>query len=458
MLIQITKNSEKVEIDESHFLFYCLSRSNLSNPQWLAGYFHRHLCSIANKAVRTAGSKTYIHAPPRSGKTEIFSKYLANYILSSDPTYRVLYLTYSKDLATQKSVMARDFFVRTGGYLDNHNNKKDFWKTANGGYYYGAGIDTPITGMGFDYVIIDDLYKGSREAESKTINDFVVNTFESVVMTRVNSNAVMIAIGTRWTLNDIYSKLITDYKFDHYCYKALAEENDILGREVGEPLVPHLVSKNYLLDMKRTIPHWFPAMYQGNPVARGTTRINSDLIKYFNMSDLPVCEIYQVIDTAGTINKNSDYFVCLTFGIDLEYNNVYIIDVFKDKKETTQHYSIVQDQWNKHRPSKVFIEDITFGKALLQHLKERGEIDAEPIRPKGDKWQRAEDILFMLNKGIVHIAENQHWTQDFVSEVCNFPKGAHDDQYDAFCYVGVVSKDRDLTFDNHTICGIMEHH
>lgn len=54
-----------------------------------------------------------------------------------------------------------------------------------------------------------------------------------------------------------------------------------------------------------------------------------------------------------------------------------------------------------------------------------------PINPEGGKVARANAVSPAIENGRVFLPRYASWVDDFVSECCSFPNGAHDDQVDA---------------------------
>jgi predicted phage terminase large subunit-like protein len=104
------------------------------------------------------------------------------------------------------------------------------WETGLGGGVRAVGVGGGITGFGADLVIIDDPIKSRAEAESKTYRERVWDWFNDDLYTRLEPNASIILIQTRWHEDDLAGRLLRESQdeggehWDVISLPALAEE------------------------------------------------------------------------------------------------------------------------------------------------------------------------------------------------------------------------------------------
>lgn len=165
-------------------------------------------------------------------------------------------------------------------------------------------------------------------------------------------------------------------------------------------------------------------------------------------------ESYFVIDSASTINTYSDYSVIMFFAKDKK-QNIYIIDVVRDKMEEPDLEQKIIDTWEQWRnvkvganyvfsPKGINIENKSSGISMLQRLK-RKNIPVFELSPIKDKFLRLNDGLGLIKNGIVHVPSQAGWVAKFLEECENFradlkhvlgqgEKLPHDDQVDCLAY------------------------
>src|SRR6185503_8802902 len=88
------------------------------------------------------------------------------------------------------------------------------WETGLGGGVRAVGVGGGITGFGADLVIIDDPVRSRAEAESRTYRDKTYEWFCDDLYTRLEPNASIILIQTRWHEDDLAGRLLRDAEED----------------------------------------------------------------------------------------------------------------------------------------------------------------------------------------------------------------------------------------------------
>ena len=127
---------------------------------------------------------------------------------------------------------------------------------------------------GANCLILDDPIKNDTEANSQTIRDNLEEWFDSTAFTRLEPDAIIIIIMTRWNDDDLCGRILNSNEFTvlnsenleqllnsemkkdiwlQLVIPAIAEENDILGRDTGEALWKQRYSFSKLMGIKKTI-------------------------------------------------------------------------------------------------------------------------------------------------------------------------------------------------------------
>jgi predicted phage terminase large subunit-like protein len=80
------------------------------------------------------------------------------------------------------------------------------------------------------------------------------------------------------------------------------------------------------------------------------------------------------------------------------------------------------------------IEDKANGPAIISEL--RQEISGiVPVDPEGGKLARAQSIAPLWQAGNIELPDPQRfqvpWLEEYINNICAFPKAAHDDDMDA---------------------------
>jgi len=227
-------------------------------------------------------------------------------------------------------------------------------------------------------------------------------------------------------------------------------------------LKPEKLIKDYKRDLSGYV---FSALFQGKPTGHDSARIRREWFKYFDAGDSEkIAErynVYQTVDTAATDRDTPDYFVVLTFAIvtkddqgqimwqqqDFDraqrekrelFKHIYLLDVLRQRFETTEHQQVLQGQREKWRPICQYVEATTFGLNILQTAEQKG-LPLKPLKADKSKFLRSEQIHVNYKNGQVWHPDKADWLEDFEDEITSFPVAAFDDQFDALAYAGIVA-------------------
>src|SRR5262249_21186255 len=145
------------------------------------------------------------------------------------------------------------------------------WQLASGGEYLAAGVGQAILGFRADLAVVDDPIRSREAAMSETVRQTTWDWFATDVKTRLRPGGRVVVISTRWHEDDIVGRLLSD---DSETWRTIilpaeAEENDPLGRKVGEFLWDDDANYAYgehLRREKKTQPSWnWSALFQQRP-------------------------------------------------------------------------------------------------------------------------------------------------------------------------------------------------
>jgi predicted phage terminase large subunit-like protein len=316
-------------------------------------------------------------------------------------------------------------------------NTDMFEIVGHSGTYVGAGVGGAMTGMGFDYGIIDDPYKNRAEANSRAIRSNIWEWFTSTFYTRQEKQAKLLLMMTRWHESDLAGHIEfmmkNDPDFEKWVilsFPAVAEFDDQY-RKAGEPLWPEKYDLQSLMNTKLMLGSYeFGALYQQHPSPSEGGIFNRAWWKYYREVPPKFDVIIQSWDMAFKGTESSDYVVGGIWGkIGADR---YLLDLDRGHKtftETIRAVRSMSDRWPQAMCK--LVEDKANGTAVIDILKREipGLIG---FNPRGSKVERANAVSPVVESGNVFLPVNRPWTQDFVEELTSFPNGAYDDQVDMF--------------------------
>ena len=407
----------------------------------------RHLIECIERA-RHERLKVCISWPPRHAKTVTILRAMA-WWLRNEPRDSCAYYSYSDKQAWSKSRIARRWASQCGVQVSSDASRVDEWQTNAGGVFYAGGLRSGLTGKGVSGLfVVDDPFKNREEADSPVTREKVWENFNEVVFTRLEGASVIV-IHTRWHEDDLIGRLANDSGWEYINIPAVAEENDVLGREEGEALWPEKFDAGELESIRKQLGEWsFAALYQGQPRPRGNA-VFSEPGRYRlpRTSDewsafLEGKKICIAVDPAASEKTHADYSVAVVMvksGMG-DTATTWILNVVRRQVSVPQFVSELRNLQRRWR-AKIVVEAVGGFKAVPQMLKHVDpSLRVVEVKPTTDKFQRSQGVAAAWNDGRVLVPAGDdpelHWVDDFMAEVLSFTgvKDAHDDQVDAMAH------------------------
>jgi predicted phage terminase large subunit-like protein len=393
---------------------------------------------MRNGEIPTENQYIALNMPPRHSKSMTITETLPSYYLGQFTEDRIIEISYNDTFARKFGKKNKEKVRQFGKELFNIEIAKDSsahdeWALDNNiGGMISRGVLSGITGQGADLMIIDDPIKNREEADSETHREKIWDEWIDSFSSRLHPGAIVILILTRWHEDDLQGRLLNkEYgkplNWQVYNFPLEAEENDILGREPGEPLWPERYGKSFIEERKR-YPSSFNALYQGRPTSAEGNLLKRDWWKYYDK--LPVMQRRILsVDATFKDEDDSDFVAIQVWG--KTGANIYLIDNLKARLNFPATLQAIRNMLNKHKGiAGKYVEDKANGPAIISMLnREIGGFIK--VNPQGGKVARVNAVSPYIESGNVYLPRNAEWVHDFVEEAASFPKGKNDDQVDA---------------------------
>lgn len=137
--------------------------------------------------------KLMIFMPPRHTKSETVTVRLPAYILEQDPSQRCILGAYAQALASKFSRKTRRI-VQSRMKLSKDRTAVDDWETEEGGGLRAVGVGAGVTGMGGNWIFIDDPVKNREEANSQTYREKCWDWYTDDLYTRLEPGGKIVLI------------------------------------------------------------------------------------------------------------------------------------------------------------------------------------------------------------------------------------------------------------------------
>ncbi len=436
----------------------------ISFHQWIPAKHLKFISAKVATAFAKGRARICISIPPRHGKSELFSVYMPVWLLDRDPGRRIMQCAYAAELATEFSHRVRDIIAEDHieGYNQIHaklrkdSKRADRFRTTVGvGGVVAAGVGGAITGRGANDLLVDDYMKNAKESQSEVIRRDHWEWFKSTAMTRLEPNGNVAIIATRWNVDDLIGRLMLEEPdaWQFITLKAIAEEDDILGREPGEPLWPERYSIEDLHSIRDSLgTFWWQALYQQDPLESMSNLFQDSWVPIIERTPpLDTLRLVRYWDFASTAGDNTDldssgviksggsgggdFTVGAKLGYDPTTGITYIIDLVRGRWSPGTVESIVRVTAQEDGFStKVVIEQEpgSAGKTVISRYKTdvlKG-YRMQGDRVTGPKPVRAQPFLAAAEAGKVRMLTG-NWNKALKDEFKGFPDGLHDDIVDA---------------------------
>lgn len=422
--------------------------------------------------------------PPRYWKSQTSSRKFPSWLMGGMPDLKTILTSYGADLATKHSKEVRDL-IMDDRYstvfgemasndepvvLDPDSRSSAAWELAGHmGGMMATGVGGAITGFGANLFIVDDPHKSREDAASQTRRDAIYEWYQSTAYTRLESNAAVIIIMTRWHQHDLAGKLLMAMandpgadQWDVVFMPAIALEEsqypktqeqflenlsnglyipmngDQLGRKPGEALWK---AKHDLAALKAISANMgdfeFTAQFQQLPYSKEGQRYKRDWFK--KITKLPegvkLLFVVRYWDKANSVAGDFTAGVLFGYGSDGYF---YILDV-KRKKATSyerdlmmkktaeddrEKYGALVKGWHQQDPGSAGKDSAEATNRQLAGFNYKFETVT------GSKEDRSDPLESALQGGLVFVLQGA-WNADFIDECVAFNRGANDDQVDA---------------------------
>ena len=414
-------------------------------PVFISGKHHKIMADAFERVASGELKRLIINMPPRHTKSEFASFLLPSWFLGKFPEKKIIQTAHTAELATGFGRKVRNL-VSSDAYskvfdtkLSTDSKAAGRWNTNKGGDYFAIGVGGAVTGKGADLLIIDDPHS---EQEAKQGNpavfDGVYEWFTSGPRQRLQPNAAIIIVMTRWSKRDLTGQILKNSGKEGVDQWETIDFPAILPS--GTPLWPGFWSKEALEALRSELPvsKW-EAQYQQNPTSEEGAIIKRDQWQIWESPNPPSCSyIIQSWDTAFEKNNRADYSACTTWGVfdhpDKQGNlkaNIILLDAFKQRLEFPELKAKAFEAWKEWDPDTLIVEKRAAGAPLIYEMRKMGIPMSEYTPGKGnDKISRVNAISDLFASGMVWCPETR-WAEEVMDELASFPNGDHDDLVDS---------------------------
>ena len=319
----------------------------------------------------------YLHCPPRIGKSQLVTMACAWHCARNDELSN-LYITYSNTLggAFLDGVMeiikdptyafSEVFPGEEIVHTDSEAHRMNMTRRKKYATLSGRGMEAGLNGQ-FDakgWLILDDLHEGINEVLNPDLLRKKLIFFKNNVLTRKLEGCKILAIGTIWSLNDIFmnrhaflesgqAKKGTRYRIHKIPAMNEKDESNFAYKCDGGFSTEEYRSIRAGLEDIGEMSSWM-AQYMQEPIERDGALFKPEDMRYYN-GILPAEKPLKVVCACDVALGGDDY---LSFPVAYVYEDgsVYIDDVVYDNSEKKFTKPQVIEKIIEHRVTRGYFE------------------------------------------------------------------------------------------------------
>jgi hypothetical protein len=391
--------------------------------------------------------------PPGSAKSEYGSVIFPAWYIQRQKNCHILSFSCTAELIEKFSRRCRNAIEKhqkvLGYSLEKDSRAVQEWSTTNGGTYRCAGVGAQTTGRRAHCGLIDDFLGSEQDADSKLIRDNQWIWYDNDFWPRLFPNAIQIIIANRRNEDDLVGRLMEREgdRWEIIRLPFFAEENDVLGRQVGERLWSGWFTKEMEDDIRSKPPRTIAGLYQQRPAPEEGNYFQKDWLQTYTKDEYDSLmarqpRIYGAGDWAVSEEKDANRSCFGGAALD-EDGQLYILpDIFWKVAGPKEVVSSFVDFLKRRNPMQFWSEKGHISKAWGPFLRE-ALLDQNvynyitEVNPARDKEVRAQSIRGRMSMLRVKFPSFASWWPAAMHELLMFPGGKSDDFVDFIAHLGM---------------------
>ncbi|HET8888402.1 MAG TPA: phage terminase large subunit [Candidatus Angelobacter sp.] len=388
-------------------------------------------------------------------KSLLISVFFPIWVWATDPSRRFMFVSYSEKLSTQHSILRRsliesDWYKKDWGgkfSISRDQNVKSHYENSARGAMFSTGMQSTATGMGGDILIFDDPLN-PEQAISQLEREAVNLRFDTTFRSRINDPAtgVKIIIMQRLHELDLTGHVLAreSSRWKHISLPAIAEKDEtwnlsdgtyLAARNAGDLLWSERLPKSFLDSQRVGMGSWaFNGQYQQRPAPLDGGIVKRQWVRFYRQLPEKFEFMVQSWDCTFSGGNDNDFVAGQVWARSggkyfmLPYRTYERLDFGPTMAAIKSCHARFP------QAHAVLIEDKANGPAIISELqKEIPGVVA--VNPEGGKLARAQATAPLWEAGSIELPDPQvfgiTWMEDYLHNMCAFPKAAHDDDVDA---------------------------
>lgn len=334
----------------------------------------------------------------------------------------------------------------------------------------GSSIDKGSAGRHYEVLKFSDIVEPATVKTKDQIQSTIYQ-FGMAENLLVKPNDWIDVEGTRYDFSDLYGKIIDNWEIDTDAGKDPRWKIHVRGcylKDTAEPkFTPDELKLPFKRDEEGNCISWWPDRWTvelleadrkdpvkseylfatqklNDPVASGDDSkpfpVNESFPKWItraNFSKVPIAYKTITVDTADTVNDNSNYTV-ITVGAWDQHGRCYVVEIDRGKYLPDEIVARIFAANKKHKPLNINIEETSFVRGFKPSFMRRSDLDHNYLplifTKRENTASKQERILNTLQpwykSGHLRFLEDIAPRHELLQELSRFPKYNQDDILD----------------------------
>lgn len=311
-----------------------------------------------------------------------------------------------------------------------------------------------------DIIICDDM-ENDELVMNKDRREKMRRWFYSALLPCLSSSGIIRVVGTILHMDSLLERLMPK-PFDRWSHQEdlklwsetrksgwLSIKYRAHNSDFSQVLWPEKHSEQTLRQIRNNyadmgMPDVYSQEYLNIPLDEATAYFKRQDLDEIDEKDKEAnLQYYITVDLAIAEHERADYSVFLIAGID-ENKRIHVKHIIRDRMDAREIVETLIALQRTYNPLAVGIEDMQVSKSIGPFLYEEmfaQGVFINVIRLKHggkDKIARSRSIQARVRAKSVKFDKQAGWYQGFEEELTRFPRDVHDDQVDAFAYLGLM--------------------
>ena len=448
----------KCELARRNLYDYCITKSEKFYKDKV---YLKEVCDAIQEFENDDNELLIINAPPRHGKsfTAVNS---AQWLLGRNPKYKMMTCSYNETLSMKfsrqvrngiqeyvvnddfKHITFRDVFpdvkIKYGcsstqmWALDGNNEEN----------YLATSPSATTTGIGADFIIIDDIIKNKYEACNGTILEKHWEWFTDTLYSRLEGKRKILVFMTRWATKDLAGRLIKTFEDQGRKYRLITKKAYDNGKMLNNDVLNYEQYQNLVKTIGEEIVR---ANYDQEPIdLKGVLYENLMEYDMDSMTENEKPKFVKIMANCDTADTGSDYLCSIIYGQTASKQN-YILDVYysQDSMEITEEE--VAKRLTEFKVQYFYPESNNggrgFSRSVERRCREMGN-NFTVFKPYTQHLNKQARILSNATTVQLNVYFPKNWNIKFpkfyqaITEYQRIGKNEHDDAPD--CLTSIVEK------------------